>query len=69
MKYYRIEKHLDKKNIWLDYGPLPEEDVKAVLKGYKRNDLLSELVSKEWSGLAGAYTRKGTLNFYTVTEI
>lgn len=67
--YYRVEKYIAKIDKWFDYCTLPEEDVKILIKGYKRDrdktycyigdcDTIDEM--------AGVYTRKGTGNMFTV---
>lgn len=69
INYYRVEKYEAKIDKWFDYCTLPEEDVKALIKGYKK-DLdktccyIGDVDSLE--EMEGVYTRKNTLNMYTV---
>lgn len=68
-KSYKVEKYIAENDKWLDYGSMPAEDVKLVVKGYKKlnsEEKLLKMVSTD--EIAGMYTRKGTMNFYTVTE-
>lgn len=74
-KVYRVQKYEDKNDRWLDYGPLPLEDVVLVVKGYKREEpntgdefLDNYLKELNTDDIAGMYSRKGTGNFYEVIE-
>lgn len=69
LNYYKVEKFEAKIDRWLDYGPLPEDDVKAIIKGYKRNRDLTYCYIGDCDSIddmSGVYTRKGTGNMYTV---
>lgn len=63
MERYRVEKCTGDGK-WLDYGTMCIEDVKLIIRGYKRDTLGAELFGDD--GISGMYTRKGTMNFYTV---
>lgn len=71
LSYYRVEKFEAKIDKWIGYGRLPEEDVKAVLKGYGKNrdwtdKFFSEYIRENGEDLTGIYTRKGTGNMFYV---
>lgn len=53
-KNYRVERGMAD-DTWRDYGRLPGEDVKVMLKGYKFNGLF--------------WQKSGAKNIYTVEEI
>lgn len=66
-KSYKVEKYIAENDRWLDYGSMPAEDVKLVVKGYKRTeDALGKTLATD--EITGMYMRKGTMNFYTVQE-
>lgn len=70
MNTYRLEKFDAKSNKWLDYGQLTRNDVKAIIKGYRKSTNPEAMIffSNE-DDFEGMYIRKGTQTFYTVEAI
>ena len=66
MKYYRVEKHEGRANRWLDYGTMCIEDVKLIIKGYRKNTDPDAMALFGDDELEGMYIRKGSSNFYSV---
>lgn len=67
--FYRVEKYVAKIDKWFDYCTLPEEDVKILIKGYKRDRDKTYCYIGDCDAIdaiAGVYTRKGTGNMFTV---
>ena len=63
---YRVEKYDAKNDRWLDYGRMPLEDAKLVIKGYKKNNDPDALALFGDDEVAGMYTRKGSRSFFSV---
>lgn len=58
MKQYKVEKWSE--NLDADYGTMCEEDVKLIVKGYKKTDKIGD---------CEFYQRKGSKTVYIVTEV
>ena len=66
MERYRVKKYVQGKG-WLDYCSMPEAEVRAIIRGYKKNPKLTQTFFKNADHVEGVYTRKGTTNMYEVT--
>ena len=55
MKFYKVTKYDGKKEEWYDLGICPEEDVKAITKGYPFDGMV--------------YTRKNSMTMFIVEEV
>ncbi len=58
MKRYQVTKIDSTTEKETNYGINPEEDVKLITRGYKRDELLTEM-----------YSRKGSRYFFIVQEV
>lgn len=47
MKIYRVEKCELETERWLDYGTMPEEDMKLVTRGYTQDPEMPDLYSRK----------------------